>query len=55
MFLWRHVRHINLVEEHPGKILKNDRRIASNLNYEGIEFPVQEKDFKKLKYKIIFV
>ena len=49
MFLWRHVRHINLVEEHPGKILKNDRRIASNLNYEGIEFPVQEKDFKKIE------
>ena len=48
-FLWCHVRHINPVEKHPGKILKTDKRIASNLNYEGIEFPVQEKDFKKIE------
>ena len=48
-FLWCHVRHINPVEEHPGRIKKTDKRIASNLNYEGIEFPVQEKDFKKIE------
>ena len=48
-FLWCHVRHINPVKEHPGRIKKTDRRIASNLNYEGIEFPVQEKDFKKIE------
>ena len=34
-FLWCHVRHINLVEEHPGRIKKADRRIASSLNYKG--------------------
>ena len=28
---------------------KTDRRLASNLNYEGIEFPVQEKDFNKIE------
>ena len=39
-FLWCHVRHTNLVEEHPGRIKKTDRRLASNLNYDGIEFPV---------------
>ena len=48
-FLWCHVRHINPVEEHTERIKKTDRRIASNLNYEEIEFPVQEKDFKKIK------
>ena len=48
-FLWCHVRHINLAEEHPGRIRKADRRIASNLNYERIEFPVQEKDFNKIE------
>ena len=48
-FSWCHVRHINPVEEHPGRILKTDRRTTSNLNYEGIEFPVQEKDFKKIE------
>ena len=46
-FLWCHARHINSTQEHPGRIKKTDRRIASNLNYEGIEFPVQEKDFSK--------
>ena len=48
-FLWCHVRHINPVNEHSERIKKTDRRIASNLNYEGIEFPVQEKYFKRLK------
>ena len=46
-FLWCHARHINSTQEHPGRIKKTDKRIASNLNYEGIEFPVQEKDFSK--------
>ena len=50
-FLWCHVRHINLAEEHPGRIKKTDRRLASNLNYEGIEFPVQEKDFNKIEVR----
>ena len=48
-FLWCHVRHINPVKDHPGRIKKTDRRLASNLNYEGIEFPVQEKDFSKIE------
>ena len=48
-FLWYHVRHINLVEDHSGRIKKTDGRLASNLNYEGIEFPVQEKDFNKIE------
>ena len=38
MILWCHVRHINLTQDHPG-------RLGSNLNYEGIEFPLQEKRF----------
>ena len=48
-FLWNHVRHINPVKEHPRRIRKTDRRIASNLNYEGIEFSVQEKDFRNIE------
>ena len=49
-FLWCHVRHINLVEEHPGRIkieFETDR-ISSIFNYEGIGFLVQEKDFNKI-------
>ena len=48
-FLWCHVRHINPVKEHPGRIKKIDERLASNLNYDSIEFPVQEKDFSKIE------
>ena len=48
-FLWCHVRDINPSKEHPGKILKGDKRIARELNYDRIEFPVQEKDFKKIE------
>ena len=44
-FLWCHVRHINPVNDHPGRIKKTDRDFTNNLNYDGIEFPVQEKDF----------
>ena len=44
-FLWCHVRHINPVKDHPGRIKKTDRDFANNLNYDGNEFPVQEKDF----------
>ena len=48
-FLWYHVRHINPVNEHPGRILKIDRDFANNVKYDGIEFPVQEKDFNKIE------
>ena len=48
-FLWCHVRHINPVKEHPERILKNDKNIACNLNYDEVEFPVEEKDFKKIE------
>ena len=39
-FLWCHVRHINPVKEHPGRIKKTDGDFANNLNFDGIEFPV---------------
>ena len=48
-FLWCHVRHINPVKDHSGRITRIDRDFANNLNYDGIEFPVQEKDFKKIE------
>ena len=44
-FLWCHVRQINPVKDHPRRITRVDKEIANNLNYDGIEFPVQEKDF----------
>ena len=49
MFLWCHVRHNNPLKEHPERITKIDREIACNLNYDRIEFPVEEKGFKKIE------
>ena len=50
-FLLCHVRHINPSNEHPEKILKTDKKFAEKLDYDGTEFPVQEKDFKKIEVK----
>ena len=49
MFLWCHVRHINPLNEHPGRIKNIDRDFVNNLIYDGIEFPLQEKDFSKIE------
>ena len=27
------------------------QKLANNLNYDGVEFPVQEKDFSKIEMK----
>ena len=40
---------VNPVKEHAERIKNIDRELASNLNYDEIEFPVQEKDFKKVE------
>ena len=50
-FLWCHVRHINPLKEHPQRVLKNDKNITEKLDYDGLEFPVQEKDFNKTEVK----
>ena len=46
-FLWCHVRHINPSKEHPERIKNIDKQIVKQLNYDRIEFPVQEKGFDK--------
>ena len=48
-FLWCHVRHINPSKEHPERIKKTDKKIAEKLDYNGIEFPVQEKFLARSK------
>ena len=51
MFSWCHVRHIHPSEEHPERIKKTDKKIAEKLDYNGIEFPVEEKDFSNIEVK----
>ena len=47
-FLWCHVKHINPSKKHPERIKK---KIAEKLDYDGIEFLVQEKFFSKIEVK----
>ena len=42
-FLWCHVKHINPSKKHPERIERTDKKVAEKLNYDEIEFPVQEK------------
>ena len=48
-FLWCHVRHINPVKIHPERITREDKNLANDLDYHRVEFPVQEKDFRKIE------
>ena len=48
-FLWCHVRHLKLIKKHPERIKKEDKRLANNLDYEGIEFPISKKDYCKIE------
>ena len=49
-FLWCHLRHINPSKEHPERF-KKKKKITKKLDYDGTEFPVEEKDFNKIEVK----
>ena len=53
-FLWCHVRHVNSLKIHLGRITQKDKELVNDLNYEGIEFPVSEKKVNKIEMKITF-
>ena len=48
-FLWCHVRHINPIKIHQERITKADKKLANKLIYDGVEFPVHEKDFSEIE------
>ena len=50
-FFWCHVRHINPVKTHPERITREDKKLANDLDYEGLEFPVGKKNFSKIEKK----
>ena len=39
-FLWRHIRHLNLVKIYSERITKKDKNMINDLDYEGIKFSV---------------
>ena len=50
-FSWCHVRHSNPIKIHHERIRHTDKGFVSDLNYDGIEFPVREKNFGKTERK----
>ena len=51
-FLCFHDRHINPVKINPERIvIKKIKKLVKNLDYDGIEFPMREKDFSKIETK----
>ena len=48
-FFWCHVTHLNLIKKHPERIKKEHKKLANNLDYEGIEFPVSKNDYCKVE------
>ena len=44
-----HVRQLNPQEVHPGNVKKSDRKMAQELNYQGVEFAVSVKDYHKIE------
>ena len=53
MLLWCHVRYITPVKTHPERITQNGKKLANDLDYDEVGFPVPEKDFRKLEKKNI--
>ena len=47
-FLWRHIKHLDLIDKNPLRITKKDKELVK-LNYEGINFPVPKKDYYKIE------
>ena len=51
MFFWCYVRHIYLVKRKPERNKQTNKELANYLDYDGVGFPVQEKDFRKIETK----
>ena len=50
-FLWCHVSHINPIMIHPERITRENKKVANDLDYDRVEFPVQEKDLSDIEKK----
>ncbi|KAL9959301.1 hypothetical protein ACROYT_G032614 [Oculina patagonica] len=48
-FRWSHIRYLNPQEKYPQRIKKSDKAYLEKLNYDGINFPVNIKQFNKIE------
>ena len=49
--VWCHIRHLNPLKTYSERTTKGDNNLVNDLDYEGIEFPVSEKDYSKIEKK----
>ena len=47
--MWCHVRHLNLSDVKLESIKKEDREVGKKCNYQGVDFPVSNKDYGKIE------
>ena len=50
-FLWCHIRHLNPLKIHPGRIAKANKNMVNDLDYEGIKCSVSKGDYRKFEQK----
>ncbi|CAB4003944.1 Gastrula zinc finger [Paramuricea clavata] len=50
-FLWSHVRHLNAKARRATTITQKDREFITNLDYDGIDFPVKISDIDRIERK----
>ena len=48
-FRWCHIRHLNPQKKDPQGIKRNDKQHVDKLNYNGITFPVSQKQYQKIE------
>ena len=48
-FVWCYVRLMNPTNGHPERISKQDKKVAANLNYSDIVFPLDIKGYEKIE------
>ena len=48
-FRWCHIRHLNPQQKNPQRIKKSDMTLINTLDYSGIEFPVNIKQYNKIE------
>ena len=48
-FRWCHIRHLNSQIKCPERIKKGDKQMINELNYDGIDFPVSQKNYNKVE------
>ena len=49
--LWCHIRYLNPLKIFPERIIKVDKKMINDLDYEGVKFPVSKRDYCKIEKK----